>query len=118
MKKAFEVLNKLAAVEGVRAAVLVAGDGFPLEAVVKDETLRTEEVAALTCDGVGAIRSMLAELEGGQFVQGVLEYSKGAVLITNLPLKMTLVLIASRSANKARLWDAVAANFKEVMAAL
>lgn len=118
MKKATEVLNKLAAVEGVRAAVLVAGDGFPLEAVVKDEALSADEVAALVCDGVGAIRGMLSELEGGQFVQGVLEYSKGSLLLTNLPLKMTLVLIAARSANKARLWDAVAANFKEILAAL
>jgi predicted regulator of Ras-like GTPase activity (Roadblock/LC7/MglB family) len=105
-------------VEGVRAAVLVTGDGMPLEYVVKDAALNPEEVAALLRDGVAALRRMLAELEQGQLVQGVLEYSKGTVLFTNLPLNMTLALVAARGANKAELWNATATHFPEVLAAL
>jgi len=118
MKKTYEVLHKLAAVEGVRAAVLVSGDGIPLEAVVKDAALDAEMVAASLRDGAGAVRRVLAELDLGQLAQGVIESSQGTVLITNLPLNMTLVLVAARGANKAALWNAAVQHFREVMAAL
>jgi predicted regulator of Ras-like GTPase activity (Roadblock/LC7/MglB family) len=118
VKKAMEVLNKIAALDGVRAAVLVSGDGFPLESVIKDEALNVEEVAALARDGAAAAREMAENIEQGQFVQGVFEYSKGAILLTNLPLRMTLAVIMSRGGNKAALWNAAATAFPEVIRAL
>ena len=118
MKKAEVVLNKLAALPGVRAVMLVSGDGLPLEAVMRDETLNADELAAIARDGVAATRQMVAEIDGGQFVQGVVEYSKGTVLVTNLPLAMTLIVLATRSVNKADLWNGVAAHFAEVLKAL
>jgi predicted regulator of Ras-like GTPase activity (Roadblock/LC7/MglB family) len=118
MKKAKEVLAKLAAVEGVRAAVLVSGDGFPLEAAVRDAALAPDELAAVARDGVAAVRRMVAELGQGQFIQGVLESAQGSILFTNLPAQLTLVLVAARGANKAALWNAAAAHFADVMAAL
>ncbi len=118
MKRAMEVLNKIAALDGVRAAVIVSGDGFPLESVIKDETLSAEEVAALACDGAAAARDMVQNMEQGQFVQGVFEYSKGAILLTNLPLRMTLAVVISRGGNKAALWNAAATAFPEVIKAL
>lgn len=118
MKKATEVLNKIAALDGVRAVVLVSGDGFPLESVIKDEALNAEEVAALARDGAAAAREMVEEMEQGQFVQGVFEYSKGTILLTNLPLRMTMAVVMSRRANKAALWNAAATAFPEVVRAL
>ncbi len=98
--------------------MLVSGDGFPLEAVTNDASLVTEEVAALARDGAAAARRMVAELDEGQFIQGIIEYSKGTVLFTNLPLQMTLVLVGARGADKGALWNAAAANFREVVSAL
>lgn len=118
MKKATEVLNKIAALDGVRAVVLVSGDGFPLESVIKDEALNAEEVAALARDGAAAAREMVEEMEQGQFVQGVFEYSKGTILLTNLPLRMTMAVVMSRGGNKAALWNAAATAFPEVVRAL
>ena len=118
MKKATEVLNKIAALDGVRAVVLVSGDGFPLESVIKDEALNAEEVAALARDGAAAAREMVEEMEQGQFVQGVFEYSKGTILLTNLPLRMTMAVVMSRGGNKAALWNAAATAFPEVIRAL
>ena len=118
MKKATEVLSKIAALDGVRAVVLVSGDGFPLESVIKDEALNAEEVAALARDGAAAAREMVEEMEQGQFVQGVFEYSKGTVLLTNLPLRMTMAVVMSRGGNKAALWNAAATAFPEVVRAL
>jgi predicted regulator of Ras-like GTPase activity (Roadblock/LC7/MglB family) len=118
VKKATEVLNKIAALDGVRAVVLVSGDGFPLESVIRDETLNAEEVAALARDGAAAAREMVNDMEQGQFVQGVFEYSKGAILLTNLPLRMTLAVVMSRGGNKAALWNAAATAFPEVVRAL
>ncbi len=118
MKKAMEVLNKIAALDGVRAAVLVSGDGFPLESVIKDEALNVDEVAALARDGAAAARDMVESIEQGQFVQGIFEYSKGAILLTNLPLRMTLAVVISRGGNKAALWNAAATAFPEVIRAL
>ena len=66
MKKATEVLKKIAALDGVRAVVLVSGDGFPLESVIKDEALNAEEVAALARDGAPAAPEMVGEIEQGQ----------------------------------------------------
>ncbi|HUV86710.1 MAG TPA: roadblock/LC7 domain-containing protein [bacterium] len=118
MKKATEVLNRIATLDGVRAVVLVSGDGFPLESVIRDETLNAEEVAALARDGAAAAREMVNDMEQGQFVQGVFEYSKGAILLTNLPLRMTLAVVMSRGGNKAALWNAAATAFPEVIRAL
>ena len=118
MKKATEVLKKIAALDGVRAVVLVSGDGFPLESVIKDEALDAEEVAALARDGAAAAREMVEEMEQGQFVQGVFEYSKGTILLTNLPLRMTMAVVMSRGGNKAALWNAAATAFPEVVRAL
>lgn len=118
MKKATEVLNKIAALDGVRAVVLISGDGFPLESVIKDEALKAEEVAALARDGAAAAREMVEEMEQGQFVQGVFEYSKGTILLTNLPLRMTMAVVMSRGGNKAALWNAAATAFPEVIRAL
>ncbi|UCH78901.1 MAG: roadblock/LC7 domain-containing protein [Candidatus Coatesbacteria bacterium] len=118
MKKATDVLDKIAGTAGVRAVMLISGDGLPLEAVVKDDTLRAEEVAALARDAAAAARDMVYELEEGQFVQGIFEYSKGVVLLTNLPLRMTLAVITSPEANKAQLWNTAAALFPEVVRAL
>ena len=118
MKKAEEILGKLAALEGVRAVILVSGDGFPMESVIKDDALHADELAAVARDGAAATRQMVAELDGGQFVQGIVEYSKGTVLVTNLPLQISLVLVATRNANKAALWNAAASHFGEVMKAL
>ena len=118
MKKATEVLKKIAALDGVRAVVLVSGDGFPLESVIKDEALNAEEVAALARDGAAAAREMVEEMEQGQFVQGVFEYSKGTILLPNLPLRMTLAVVMSRGGNKAALWNAAATAFPEVVRAL
>jgi predicted regulator of Ras-like GTPase activity (Roadblock/LC7/MglB family) len=115
VKKALEILNKFAAVDGVRAVVLVSGDGFPLESVISDDALDADEVAALARDGAAAARDMVENLDGGQFVQGVLEYSKGSVLLTNLPLRMTLVTVAAKGSNKAALWNAAASLFPEVL---
>jgi len=56
VKRAMEVLDKIAALDGVRAVVLVSGDGFPLESVIKDDALNAEEVAALARDGAAAAR--------------------------------------------------------------
>jgi len=118
VKKALDVLNRIAAVDGVRAVILVSGDGFALESVVKDDVLNVEEIAALARDGAAAAREMVENIEQGQFVQGVLEYSKGAILLTNLPLRMTLAVIMSRRGNKAAIWNAAAALFPEVVRAL
>lgn len=118
MKRAMEVLSKIAALDGVRAAVLVSGDGFPLESVIKDDALNPEEVAALARDGAAAARDMVEHMEQGQFVQGILEYSKGAVLLTNLPLRMTLAVVMARGGNKAALWNAAATAFPDVVRAL
>jgi len=118
VKKATEVLNRIATLDGVRAVVLVSGDGFPLESVIRDETLNAEEVAALARDGAAAAREMVNDMEQGQFVQGVFEYSKGAILLTNLPLRMTLAVVMSRGGNKAALWNAAATAFPEVIRAL
>ncbi len=118
MKKAEEVLNKIAALEGVRAVMLVSGDGFPMETVMRDANLNADELAAVARDGVTATRRMVAEIDGGQFIQAVVEYSKGTVLVTNLPLAMTLIVVATRNVNKATLWNGVAAYFAEVVRAL
>ena len=118
MKKATEVLKKIAALDGVRAVVLVSGDGFPLESVIKDEALDAEAVAALARDGAAAAREMVEEMEQVQFVQGVFEYSKGTILLTNLPLRMTMAVVMSRGGNKAALWNAAATAFPEVVRAL
>ena len=118
MKKALDVLNKIAALDGVRAVVIVSGDGFPLESVIRDLTLEADELAALARDGAAAAREMVENLEEGQFVQGVFEYSKGSILLTNLPLRMTLAVVAARGSNKAELWNAAASLFPEVLRAL
>jgi len=118
VKKALDVLHRIAGTSGVRAVMLVSGDGLPLEAVVKDDTFDAEEVAALARDAAAAVRDMASGLEEGQFVQGIFEYSKGVVLLTNLPLRMALAVIASREANKAHLWNTAAALFPEVVRAL
>lgn len=91
---------------------------MPLESVINDASLSAEEMAAACRDGAAASRQMVAELDGGQFIQGVVEYSKGTVLVTNLPLQMALVVVATRQVNKATLWNAVAAHFQEVIKAL
>jgi predicted regulator of Ras-like GTPase activity (Roadblock/LC7/MglB family) len=118
VKKALDILNKLAALDGVRAVVLVSGDGLPLESVVNDAALDADELAALARDGAAAARAMVEDIEQGQFIQGVIEYSKGAVLLTNLPLRMTLAVVTSREGNKAALWNAAATLFPEVIRAL
>jgi predicted regulator of Ras-like GTPase activity (Roadblock/LC7/MglB family) len=118
VKKTVEVLNKIAAVKGVRAALLVSGDGFPLESVIADDAFDADELAALARDAAAAARDMVENLEGGQFVQGVIEYSKGSILLTNLPLRMTLAVVAAKGSNKAALWNAAAALFPEVLRAL
>ena len=118
MKKALEILNKFAAVDGVRAVLIVSGDGFPLESVISDDSLDAEELAALARDGAAAAREMVENLDGGQFVQGVFEYSKGSVLLTNLPLRMTLAIVAAKGSNKAALWNAAASLFPEVLRVL
>lgn len=118
VKKALDVLNKIAALDGVRAVLLVSGDGLPLESVVNDAALDADELAALTRDGAAAARAMVEDIEQGQFIQGVIEYSKGAVLLTNLPLRMTLAVVMSREGNKAALWNAAATLFPEVIRAL
>lgn len=118
MKKALDILNKFAAVDGVRAVLIVSGDGFPLESVISDDALDAEELAALARDGAAAAREMVENLDGGQFVQGVFEYSKGSVLLTNLPLQMTLAIVAAKGSNKAALWNAAASLFPEVLRVL
>ena len=118
MKKALDVLNKIAALDGVRAVVIVSGDGFPLESVIRDLAFDADELAALARDGAAAAREMVENLEEGQFVQGVFEYSKGSILLTNLPLRMTLAVVAARGRNKAELWNAAASLFPEVLRAL
>ncbi len=118
MKKADKVLAKLAALEGVRAVMLVSGDGLPLESVLHDTSLGAEELAAAARDGAAASRRIVSDLDCGQFVQGVVEYSKGTVLVTNLPFQLALVVVATRNVNKAALWNAVATHFNEVLNAL
>jgi len=118
VKKAEDILNKFAALDGVRAALIVSGDGFPLEAVIADDALDADELAALARDGAAAARDMVENLEGGQFVQGVFEYSQGSILLTNLPLRMTLAVVAAKGSNKAALWNAAASLFPEVLRVL
>jgi len=115
VKKALDVLNKIAALDGVRAVVIVSGDGFPLESIIRDSAFDADELAALARDGAAAARDMVGNLDGGQFVQGVFEYSKGSIVMTNLPLRMTLVIVAAKGSNKAALWNAAASLFPEVL---
>lgn len=118
MKQAQAVLSKIAGVEGVRAVLLVSGDGFPLETVIGAGSLPADEVAAIARDATAAARKLVEELDQGQLIQGLLEYSKGAVLFTNLPLGMTLIVVARKGVNKAALWNATASNFREILKAL
>jgi predicted regulator of Ras-like GTPase activity (Roadblock/LC7/MglB family) len=113
-----DVLQKLAALDGVRAVLIISADGFPLESVINDKTLDADELAALVRDGAAAARGMAEEVDSAQFVQGVFEHSKGSILLTNLPLSMTLAILAGKGGNKPALWNAAATHFPEVIRAL
>jgi predicted regulator of Ras-like GTPase activity (Roadblock/LC7/MglB family) len=118
MKKAEKVLARFTDIAGVRAAMLASADGLPMESVIRDEGLAADELAALARDVAAVARRTVKELDDGKFVQGLLEYSKGAVLYTNLPMELLLVVVAARNVNKAHLWNAAARNFADVVGVL
>ncbi|MCP4229344.1 MAG: roadblock/LC7 domain-containing protein [bacterium] len=118
MKQATGLLKTITGVQGVRAAVLASGDGFAMEAEIRDSSIDPELTAVLTRDAVAAARKMFSELDQSQFIQGIYEYTKGTILFANLPGGAYLVILASKDAEKAKVWNGVASNFKDLLKVL
>jgi predicted regulator of Ras-like GTPase activity (Roadblock/LC7/MglB family) len=115
MKQATELLRKINDVQGVRAAILAGGDGFVIEAEILDDGIDPETTAVITRDAVAAARKMFSELDRSQFIQCLFEHTKGTVLFANLPGDAYLVVFASKDANKARVWNSVVSNFRDLL---
>lgn len=115
MKQATDILKRIADNQGVRAAVLTSGDGFAMEKEIRDSSIDGDFLAVISRDVVAAARKMFFELDKGQFMQGVFEYSNGVVLFANLPRGAYLVVIASKNVNKAQIWNSVAGNFRGLL---
>jgi predicted regulator of Ras-like GTPase activity (Roadblock/LC7/MglB family) len=115
MKQASDLLKKIADNQNVRAVVLTDGDGFAMEKEIRDNNIDADFLAVISRDMVAAARKMFFELDKGQFMQGVIEYSNGVVLFTNLPRGAYLVVLTSKNANKAKVWDSIAGNFRGLL---
>ena len=115
MKQANDLLKKIAESKNIRAVVLTTGDGFAMEKEIRDKSLDSDLLAVISRDVVVAARKMFFELDKGQFIQGVFEYTNGVVLFANLPRETYLIVLASKNVNKAQVWDSVAGNFRGLL---
>jgi len=115
MKQANELLIKIAETRGVRAVILANGDGFAMENEIRDRNIDTDLLAVISRDVVAAARKMFYELDNGQLIQGVFEYTNGVILFANLPRGVYLIILASNKVNKAQIWDSVAGNFRGLL---
>ncbi len=94
MKQASNLLKKIADNQNIRAVVLTDGDGFTMEKEIRDSSIDADLLAVISRDMVAAARKMFFELDKGQLMQGVIEYSNGVVLFANLPRGAYLVVLA------------------------
>ncbi len=115
LEKAKDLLAELATNPSVKGALLISKDGLPLESVTGDESINAEEIAAVARDGASHLRKMLRDINGSRLVQAIVEHTNGAMLFTNLPYDVTLVVLIEKGSNKGEIWNSVVARFPRLI---
>jgi uncharacterized protein len=94
-----DCLNDLARIQGVKAVVVVARDGFIVDGVILQENLDMDAVAAMVASGFGASERVGRELVVGEMSQAAMEYDRGFLVMSLLPEDAVLACVADLNSN-------------------
>jgi len=113
-----DLLRDLVRVEGIKAAVVVARDGFVIDGVVEGGTFDIEAVGAVVSTGIGSSEIMGRELKVGQMTQGLVEYEHGIITVSRVGKDAILAVVADLQANLGNVRYQVKKRTPELEAAL
>ena len=94
-----DVLSSLLAIPGVRAAVLVARDGLPIEITGRGDSRFLETLGALGASGMGTAEALGHELAGGQVVAAIFEYEDAFVSVDPVGEYAVVVTLSETAAS-------------------
>lgn len=94
-----ESVRRIAQIDGVTTAAVVARDGFLIEGQSSDGRLDAEAVGAVISTGIGSSEVMGNELGAGEMAQALIEFRSGSILIAPLGTDAILAVVTGPDVN-------------------
>lgn len=94
-----ELLETLVGVEGVRAAVVVARDGFVIEGMTSTGELDADSLGAAVSTELGSADIVGREMGVGRMKLAMTEYEEGIIFVSLLGSVAVLAVVANHGAN-------------------
>jgi predicted regulator of Ras-like GTPase activity (Roadblock/LC7/MglB family) len=113
-----ETLDRLLAIPGVRAAVLVGRDGLPLEAAGRGDARFLDMLGAFGASALGTAEALGHELGGGATIGTLLEYEDALVSVSTLGEFAAVVTLAENAASLGTIRQVVRASRDELLRVL
>jgi predicted regulator of Ras-like GTPase activity (Roadblock/LC7/MglB family) len=98
MEELHNMLQRLAGVEGVLAALVVGREGFVIDGVSKSAELDNEAIAATISAEIGSTAAIGKELGLGKMSHLMLEYENGVIVVNAISGDALLAVVAEREA--------------------
>jgi uncharacterized protein len=89
-----EQLDELVGVEGIKAAVVVGGDGFVIDAATEGAAMDAETLGAVISASLSAADMVGEELGLGNLNRGMVEYRDYVLLVNQLGQNAVLAVMA------------------------
>jgi predicted regulator of Ras-like GTPase activity (Roadblock/LC7/MglB family) len=110
-----EILARLLAIPGVRAAVLVGREGLPIEMAGRGDQRFLESLGAHGASALGVTEALGHELSGGRSIAALLEYEDALVSVDPLGDYAALVTLCESAASLSSVRQLVYASRDEVL---
>jgi predicted regulator of Ras-like GTPase activity (Roadblock/LC7/MglB family) len=118
MASAREILSRLLAAPGVRAAVLVGREGLPIEAVGRGDAHLFEALGALGASALATAEALGQEISQGATVGALLEYERALVSVEGVGEYAVVATLAENAASLGRIRQTLRASRADLLRAL
>lgn len=110
-----DILARLLAIPGVRAAVLVGREGLPIEMAGRGDQRFLESLGAHGASALGVTEALGHELGGGRPIAALLEYEDALVSVDPLGDYAAVVTLAESAASLASVRQVIYAGRDEIL---
>ena len=110
-----DVLARLLAIPGVRAAVLVGREGLPIEIAGRGDQRFLESLGAHGASALGTTEALGHELGGGLPIAALLEYEDALVSVDPLGDYAAVVTLAESAASLASIRQLIYASRDDIL---